>query len=254
MTALAAWDRAHRAFYDALVVAAPGGRVVELSDGVACAVVPSAPERSLPNGVMVEDAAALRDALPAIAALYADAGVRAWTVWVGPGREELRAVCEQAGLKHDGKPALMHAPIANMQLDAEVGCEVVEDGSHGPVWPLNDAAYGLPADAGFAAAFAGDASSAMRSLVAVRDGRPVACACWLRSGDDAFISLVAVLPDARGGGLARRLMSRALVRAREEGAVTTTLEASAMGYPIYARMGYVDYGACGMWESRVTTS
>lgn len=248
--ALATWDRAHRAFYDALVPAAPGGRVVEVAPGVACAVVPTAPERSLPNGVMVEDAAALRAALPAVRELYADAGCRAWTVWVGPGRDALREVCEQAGLTHDGAPPLMHAPIAAIDLDVALDCDVVQDGSAAPVFAINDAAYGLPADAGFVAAFPQEPASTLRRLVAVRDGREVACVCWFAAGEDAFISLVAVLPEARGRGLARALMCLALRGARAEGAKTTTLEASAAGYPTYARMGYVDYGACGMWESR----
>ncbi|HEX6387884.1 MAG TPA: GNAT family N-acetyltransferase [Solirubrobacteraceae bacterium] len=254
MDALAAWHRGHRAFYDAMATAAPGARVVDLAPGVACSVVPTAPQRSLPNGVMVQEAEALAAALPAIRALYVDAGVRAWTVWVGPGRDELRAVCEQAGLVHDGAPVLMHAPIAELTLDPALDCDVVEDGPAAPVFAINDAAYGLPAEAGFAAAFTQELGLGMHRLVAVRDGRPVACACWTLAEGDAFITLVAVLPDARGGGLSRRLMSLALQRAQDEGAETTTLEASAMGYPVYARMGYADLGPTGLWESRVTTS
>ncbi len=248
--ALEAWDRGHHAFWGAMLTAAPGARIVEPGPGVACAIVPTAPQRSLPNSVLVRDAGALTAALPAIRELYADAGVAAWTVWVGPGRDELRAVCEDAGLQFDGAPVLMHAPIAALELDATLDCEVVEDGPVAPVFALNDAAYGLSPDAGFASAFTAEAGQALRRLVAVRDGQPVGCVTWTLGEGDAFIGLVAVLPEARGRGLARRLMSLALLRAQADGAVTTTLESSALGYPVYARMGYADYGAADLWESR----
>lgn len=247
---LRVWDRSHRAFYAAMTSGAPGGQVVDIAPGVTCAVVPTAPQRSLPNGVCVEDADAFAAALPAIRALYADAGVRAWTVWVGPGREALRAVCEAEGLAHDGAPPLMHAPIAALDLAAGVDCELVEDGPTAPLWAINDAAFGMSPDAGFVTAFGAEPDAALRRVVAIDGDQPVACVCWIASGGDAYIGLVGVVPEARGRALARGLMSHALRRAQAEGAVTTTLESSLLGYPVYAGMGYVDQGPCGLWESR----
>ena len=45
-------------------------------------------------------------------------------------------------------------------------------------------------------------------------------------------------------------MSLALHDARERGATTTSLQATKMGYPLYARLGYRDLGALQMWERR----
>jgi ribosomal protein S18 acetylase RimI-like enzyme len=68
---------------------------------------------------------------------------------------------------------------------------------------------------------------------------------------DAYVCFVAVDPVARGRGLCSELLRRGLARAAEDGATSTTLEASAMGAPIYAAMGYRSVGLMGMWERRV---
>ena len=58
------------------------------------------------------------------------------------------------------------------------------------------------------------------------------------------------LEAARGRGLATSLMRRALADARERGCTTTTLVATKMGHPVYARLGYRDLGRVQMWERR----
>jgi hypothetical protein len=45
-------------------------------------------------------------------------------------------------------------------------------------------------------------------------------------------------------------MRQAVLDARERGLQTTSLQATAMGVPIYARLGYRDLGAIQMWERR----
>jgi predicted acetyltransferase len=67
---------------------------------------------------------------------------------------------------------------------------------------------------------------------------------------DCYITFVATPPQARGKGVASDLMRAALREGLEEGCVTTTLEASAMGRPAYERLGYRPLGALKMWERR----
>jgi GNAT superfamily N-acetyltransferase len=69
-------------------------------------------------------------------------------------------------------------------------------------------------------------------------------------GDNCDITLVATLPEARGRGMAGALIRRALADARERGCRTTTLVATRLGYPVYARLGYRDLGRLQMWERR----
>ena len=76
-----------------------------------------------------------------------------------------------------------------------------------------------------------------------------ACGTVVHDGD-AGVLFVATVPAAQRRGLASELMRHALREARAAGAWTTTLEASAAGEPVYARMGYRALGRLGMWERR----
>jgi GNAT superfamily N-acetyltransferase len=69
-------------------------------------------------------------------------------------------------------------------------------------------------------------------------------------GDDCEVAWVATLPEARGRGVSKQLMARALADARERGQLTTTLVATKLGRPVYERVGYRDFGAIQMWERR----
>jgi GNAT superfamily N-acetyltransferase len=69
---------------------------------------------------------------------------------------------------------------------------------------------------------------------------------------DAGVMFVATLPEARGRGLAGGLLAAALVEARDRGCDVSTLQATKMGEPVYARLGYQRLGAIQMWEKRKT--
>ena len=68
---------------------AANSRTLKLN-GITAAITPAAPDRSVLNGVIVEDFSKLPDHLDTLAAAYAGAGVRAWTVWV-PEHEQSTA-------------------------------------------------------------------------------------------------------------------------------------------------------------------
>src|SRR5438552_38728 len=73
--------RSLRPFLQMVAAASEGARILEL-DGVLASVVPVTPDRSVTNSVAYHDARTLDHALERLAAAYAGAGVRAWTVWV----------------------------------------------------------------------------------------------------------------------------------------------------------------------------
>jgi GNAT superfamily N-acetyltransferase len=89
---------------------APDSRTLQL-DGVTAAITPAAPQRSVLNGVVVEDFAKLPDQLDTIAAAYDDAGVRAWTVWVPEHERAVRELLSVRGHKLDATPAAIAATI-----------------------------------------------------------------------------------------------------------------------------------------------
>jgi predicted acetyltransferase len=69
-------------------------------------------------------------------------------------------------------------------------------------------------------------------------------------GGDCAFWFAATVPDARGRGFVSGLLHRALRDARDRGCTTSTTQATAMGAPVYARIGYRDLGALEMWERR----
>jgi len=239
----------HRAFYR-LLGRSPGNTVLEWP-GVQATVVPGAPDRSMPNAVVFEDAEALLAAHAELAAAYDAAGVRAWTVWTMPGDAAVGRRLEPLGHVFDGRPPLMAATLAGLDLEPRRDLDLDSAPRWADVGRLNDLAYGL-SGAPLETALSGlPDAAAVHVLVARVDGAAAGSAVVLVCDRNAYVCFVAVAPAARGRGLCSELLRRALARARDEGATSTTLEASAMGAPIYAAMGYRVLGEMGMWERRV---
>jgi GNAT superfamily N-acetyltransferase len=105
-------------------------------------------------------------------------------------------------------------------------------------------------DASFTRMLAEHPPGVSRNYVADVDGEPAACLLILPVDGDASVYWVATLPEARGRGLAGRLMQRALWDARENGCDISTLQATKLGEPVYTRLGYESHGALQMWEKR----
>jgi GNAT superfamily N-acetyltransferase len=89
-------------------------------------------------------------------------------------------------------------------------------------------------------------------FVAERDGAVVGASACAHFGASGWIGAVAVVPEARRGGLGRALTEAAVTCLRERGASTIQLYATDMGRPIYERLGFVAEGACvtlgGRWR------
>jgi ribosomal protein S18 acetylase RimI-like enzyme len=60
--------------------------------------------------------------------------------------------------------------------------------------------------------------------------------------------MVGVVPEARGRGIAGKLLRHALADAAERGNETATLVATRMGYPVYERAGFRALERLSMWE------
>jgi GNAT superfamily N-acetyltransferase len=223
--------------------------VIERRDGIAHLVCPSRPERSLVNAVVYEHAAALEAALPELSAFYDGHGIEAWTVWVHAGDAAAARACEAAGHGLDASPELMWAPLDELDLDGRERVAVDEAPSWDVIGRINDAAYGLPPDHLAPTLRGADSQRGIRAAAGA-GGHALACAVVNMVGEDAHLTLVAAVPEARGRGLASACVRSALRRARDWGATSTTLEATQLGRPVYRRMGYRELGPMGMWEQR----
>jgi ribosomal protein S18 acetylase RimI-like enzyme len=225
------------------------GEVLRPADGVVATLVAAVPDRSLPNSVVYRDAAAVSDAvLDELGAAYDAAGVRAWTVWVRPGDDALAARLVTRGHVHDASPLLMAGELDAMDIVPRATLEWEADADWALMGRLNDRAYGLPGD--FERLGAAMRDDHTRRWVARVDGAPAGCVGIHVHEGDAEVWMVAVVPEARGRGLSAEILRHALSAARAAGATTTSLEATAMGEPVYRALGYRGLGRFGMWEKR----
>jgi GNAT superfamily N-acetyltransferase len=228
--------------------ASPGARVLE-RDGVTAAVVPAAPERSVANSVVYDEAAGLAAAYDEVAAAYAEIGA-VWTVWVPSTDEGARAALHRVGHVLDAAPAVMAVDLRGIERPPPGALEDwTADGDVRQIGPLNDRAYTFGTDS-FTRALAGLPPDELTTYVARVDGRAVGCLVIVDHDGNADVEMVAVVPEARGHGIAGKLLAHALADAAERGLETSTLIATRLGRPVYERLGYREFGTLHMWERR----
>lgn len=235
-------------FLEALAGGSRKATLLEL-DGVRASIVPDSPDRSLFNSVAHERPDAIAAGLEEVRAAYRDAGVRAWTVWVPEPDAATRELLDGRGHKLDGAPRMMVCDLASVPApDTEL--QLRRGPEWGAVMAINDAAYGLE-EGSFERGFGSRPDPSIRAYGATHEGWLACVLATLLHEGDCFVHAVATLPEARGRGLAARLLQRALLDAREQGCATSSLQSSAAGAGVYTRLGYRDLGAVEMWEHRV---
>jgi len=226
----------------------PGGAALEL-DGVVAAITPAARYLSIFNGVVYTDAEALDAALPQLTRAYDAVGVQAWTVWIPEDDRAAAELVEAAGHALDASPRATACELAALDLAAPARLDYQRDVPVETFEALTMRGFGgRPEHA--RGALAGFDEERAHRYIAIADGEPAATVGVWDDEGDAGIYYVSTLPAARGRGLATALMTRALLDARERGCETTSLQATKMGRPVYARLGFRDLGAIEMWERR----
>jgi GNAT superfamily N-acetyltransferase len=220
-------------------------------DGVVAQVSPAVRDASLFNSVTYRDADALAAAMPELYSVYDEAGVRAWTVWVHESDAAASTLLGDAGHVRDASPEGM-----GCALDDLIPPGGMRELDYTSTPAVEDLQVVLAEGYGFPLAVSERASTAVPSgtdtIVGVAnfDGRAACTVQVTVAGQDAGVYAVATIPQARGRGLARCLQYALLQRTREMGARTTTLQASALGRPVYAALGYESFGPMHMWERR----
>src|SRR5436853_3010224 len=220
---------------------APDSRTLRL-DGVTASITPATPNRSVLNGVVVEDFAKLENVLDDLAAAYAAAGVRAWTVWVPECESQARELLAEAGHALDATPAAMLLDLDGLKAPAGPEPNSSTDWDIEAAGAISDAAYGDPP--GLFARALGDLPAGVggHMYLAHVDGRPASFVLVHDHEDNCEFWMAATVPAARGRGLVSWLLHRALDDARTRGCRTSTTQATKMGEPVYARLGYEKFG------------
>jgi GNAT superfamily N-acetyltransferase len=221
------------------LLATHGGSLVEQDGWIAC-VLPHAPRSSILNCVVGEPD------VERAHAVYARAGVEKWGVWTDSKDVAAAKRLEAAGLSLDSVPVVMGVELEAMELDHAPATQPVDMRALGAI---NDRAYGYE-DGRLEQTLAALPATAVDPHAVYEDGEPVAVTFVLDVDDDASVGWVATLPKARRKGLASGVIRAALRNARQRGRTSTTLWASAMGAPVYERLGYRTLGHVHLWERR----
>jgi N-acetylglutamate synthase-like GNAT family acetyltransferase len=221
-------------------------------DGLVAALVPASAERSVVNAVVYEHADALAPAYDEIAAAYDAIGAK-WTVWVHDGDAETTALLESKGHVLDASPEAMAVDLVATppeRPDADALEDWTADGDLADVGAINDRAYGFGGD-WFSRALTELPPGAVELYVERRGGEAVGCAAIVHHGSNCEVQMVAVAPEARGAGISGKLIAHGLADAAERGTRTSTLVATALGRPVYERLGFRGLGTLEMWERRL---
>ena len=235
-------DRGHAAMADRYRLGAEvdGGETLETPDGLLYAWRTSFPVMA--NGV-VPFTGGDPDALLAAARDWFAERRRGFTVFARLAGEQ-EAVAEAGfGAIIERYPAMvLREPVEGLAVpDGFSLRRVSDDAGARDYLTVADAAFvalGLPAGllAGMRpSAFLGPETAA---FVAYDGSRPVASASVVLARGIGGIQWVGVLEEARGRGLARAVTAAAANAGFDLGADCAWLEASHMGEPVYARMGF----------------
>jgi hypothetical protein len=210
------------------------GAALRRLPGVAAAVFPGGPERTVYNNALLEPdlpADARRVAVDAMEAAYAGAGVHAFAAWVHESDEAMRADLQARRYRVVESTRAMGMALADLRpaLPA-VAVEAVD-------WPAYLRLEGLPPD--FLAAADHEALHALGVRV---DGELAAAALAYEHAGDCGIFNVGTTERYRRRGLATALTLVQLHDAVARGCVTASLQSTPMAEHVYAAVGMRDLG------------
>lgn len=227
----------------AIAQVSPDARVVQTSSGAAAvfphwaplnnAVLQGAPPTSSTASAAAED----------LRALYASVPVEGWALWLPSGSRDLRAadaVHDVAGMSRDTTTLVM---VQDVQEDLPPSPRVVRTSVEAAARAGDDPvpAVELPDPDGI------DGLDAW----ALVDGESAVAGAWsFRSSEEVGIYAVGTVPRWRRRGLARELMLHVLSDVRRAGALSASLQSTAMGQPLYESLGF---RAVGRYEEWVPT-
>jgi GNAT superfamily N-acetyltransferase len=164
--------------------------------------------------------------------------------WLPAGLEEAKTALSAAGLSHMMDMTVMECvgpvaePLRPLPEDVEIQ-RIDSRASRFDALNLNSRAYGMPVevtnDVLDANVYFTEPAKEFGFVVYTREGVPVSTATAIDLGDWMYIAAVATDADHRRKGYAEVAMRAALAAAPRK---PTSLDASRMGEPLYAQMGY----------------
>lgn len=224
-TLLASWEEYARG---------AAGAAVHRLPGVAAAVFPNGPERTVYNNALLDRdlaAAERAEAIEAMEAAYAASGVTRFAAWAHETDLAMQGDLERRGYTLEETTRAMGMTLDDIRLPRpEIELARAD-------WPEYLRASEFPPGL-----LAGADPAAFHVLVRRLDGENVAVALAFDLGTDCGIYNVGTLEHARRRGLATALTTVALHDARARGCQTASLQSTEMAERLYAAMGFRDLG------------
>lgn len=224
---------------------APRATLIE-EEGMVAAVVPTVPTSSLMNVALTVDPTAAPRRLDQLATRFIQGGARKWGLWIDGEDERAAVIARRQGMVLDSRPAAMVARLDGLRFDdgpARTAADLTTVGR------VNDLAYGYPEPRLGPPIAALPASVLAYGVEFAAETASVALAHDI--GDDTAVWFVATLPQAQRNGLARLILQRLLLDARERGQRTASLQASVAGRPLYERLGFETVGSLHLYEEQL---
>jgi GNAT superfamily N-acetyltransferase len=172
--------------------------------------------------------------------------------WIGPGSkpDDLGLQLERYGLQPAGEVPGMAVDLATVDDKAETAANFtirkVNNAETQRLWArIAAVGTGFP-DAAVDAmeriesALADPQYKAQHRYLGYLDGTPVATSALVLDSGVAGIYAVATVPEARRKGIGRSMTQMPLLEARQSGYRVGILQSSAMGYPVYQKIGFRD--------------
>lgn len=228
------------------IVAGITGALVTHGGGIS--VLASGLPVSLFNRVLVTDVDAAPGAVAAAVGVMRDRGAP-WTVTVRDGVDAgIGMALAELGLVPDEDPS---APGMAMHPIAVAGSGPAGRASAHDIRDVRGGAgfadhlavlvggFGMPAEL-VARVMNPELAKAddVRLYVGYLDGRAVSCGAGIRTGRTIGVYNIATVPQARRRGFGAEMTDRVAADGLAAGCDTAILQASAMGQPIYERLGY----------------
>jgi hypothetical protein len=210
------------------------GAAVRRSPGVTTAVFPNQPERAVYNNALLQrdlTATERADALNAMEAAYAAAGVTRFAAWVHESDQAMRGDLQRRGYTLEESTRAMGMALDNIRLPRPQ----IDLGP--PDWFEYLRIIGVPP--GF---LSGGDHAAFHLLVARLDGENVATAMAFDHGGDCGIYNVTTLERARRRGLGTALTAVHAHDALARGCQTASLQSTPMAERVHAAVGFRDLG------------
>jgi ribosomal protein S18 acetylase RimI-like enzyme len=241
-TLVASWEEYARGVDGASVLRLPGATA---------AVFAREPERSVYNNALLERA----EAVAAMEAAYAEAGVERFAAWVHEGDSVLRAAIERRGYTVVEATLAMGTALdtaleATRAMATELAgvappraeIEVTRAG-----WSEYLRVADLPAGL-----VAGVDPDAFRVVVGRLDGDVVAAGISYDHAGDCGIYNVVTREHARRRGIGTAITAALLHDARERGCQTASLQSTPVAERVYAAVGFRDLGRILEYAPRVS--